>query len=364
MKYIVYKTTNIVNNKIYIGVHQTENPDVFDGYLGCGLFVNNLYLIHNPKEPFHFAVKKYGVKNFKRETLKVFNNKQDALDLERWIVCESFVKSVNTYNITLGGGAPPILNKIVYQFNIKGEFVKKWFSEQEICAYYNSKVNISDIIKFKRSFAGFFWSFCDKINISDYSTEIKHGFISQYNVDGELLQIFKSSTQASIELGLKRGNICTSVFRKTPYQGFYFLKSDVDIQTVMNKNKKYIGKCNIYIYCSSGDFVKKFQTITETQKFFQQISKRDIKNAIQNKIALNGFYLSYKYCNNYFNIQHPEIKPTIKIAQYDINKNLIKIWDSVNDVKKEYPRAIKVCQGLAKSTKNYVFKYIEVKDTV
>ena len=30
MKYIVYQTINIKNNKIYIGVHKTENPDVFD----------------------------------------------------------------------------------------------------------------------------------------------------------------------------------------------------------------------------------------------------------------------------------------------------------------------------------------------
>ena len=32
MKYIVYKTTCLVNNKIYIGVHQTYNPDIFDGF--------------------------------------------------------------------------------------------------------------------------------------------------------------------------------------------------------------------------------------------------------------------------------------------------------------------------------------------
>lgn len=30
MKYIVYLTTNIVNNKIYIGVHETEDPEVWD----------------------------------------------------------------------------------------------------------------------------------------------------------------------------------------------------------------------------------------------------------------------------------------------------------------------------------------------
>ena len=34
MKYIVYKTTCQVNGKCYIGKHQTENPDIFDGYLG------------------------------------------------------------------------------------------------------------------------------------------------------------------------------------------------------------------------------------------------------------------------------------------------------------------------------------------
>lgn len=32
MKYIVYLTTNIVNNKIYVGVHGTKDPTVFDGY--------------------------------------------------------------------------------------------------------------------------------------------------------------------------------------------------------------------------------------------------------------------------------------------------------------------------------------------
>ena len=42
MKYIVYLTKNKKSKingqyRIYIGVHATEHPEVFDGYIGCGV---------------------------------------------------------------------------------------------------------------------------------------------------------------------------------------------------------------------------------------------------------------------------------------------------------------------------------------
>ena len=82
MKYIVYLTTNLVNKKIYIGVHKTENPYKFDGYLGCGACVNDKHSWMFGKCPLHAAIRKYGVKSFTRKTLKVFDKLQDALDLE------------------------------------------------------------------------------------------------------------------------------------------------------------------------------------------------------------------------------------------------------------------------------------------
>ena len=69
VKYIVYITTNIVNNKIYIGVHKTQTPDKFDGYLGCGVKVNDRHSYMFSRTPFEAAVNKYGPSKFIRKTI-------------------------------------------------------------------------------------------------------------------------------------------------------------------------------------------------------------------------------------------------------------------------------------------------------
>ena len=100
MIYIVYQTTNKINNKIYIGVHKTSNLN-FDGYIGCGVNINDSSSYKIPVTHFQYAVKKYGPTSFVRKTLKVFDTEIDALDLERWLVDESFVRRPDTYNMIL-----------------------------------------------------------------------------------------------------------------------------------------------------------------------------------------------------------------------------------------------------------------------
>ena len=68
---IIYKTTNLINGKIYIGQHRCDT-DKFDGYLGSG-------------KNFKRAFIKYGRENFKRETLRVCDTQ---LQLDAWeFVC-------------------------------------------------------------------------------------------------------------------------------------------------------------------------------------------------------------------------------------------------------------------------------------
>ena len=92
MKFIVYCTTNIVNKKIYIGVHKTENPDKFDGYLGCSVRATQPSTYMNPKTAFQYAVKKYGTDKFSRSILYVYDTAEEAFNKEKELVTTEFIK--------------------------------------------------------------------------------------------------------------------------------------------------------------------------------------------------------------------------------------------------------------------------------
>lgn len=88
MNHFIYKTTNLINNKIYVGVHSSKT--LTDSYLGSGKILNK-------------AIKKYGKENFKREILFVCDTKEEAYDIEEIMVCENFIKRFDVYNSKVGG---------------------------------------------------------------------------------------------------------------------------------------------------------------------------------------------------------------------------------------------------------------------
>jgi group I intron endonuclease len=88
MYHFIYKTTNILNGKYYIGVHSTDNLD--DGYLGSGLALKD-------------AIAKYGKENFERVIVEHFKNSEEAFTKERELVNQAFVDLEETYNLKIGG---------------------------------------------------------------------------------------------------------------------------------------------------------------------------------------------------------------------------------------------------------------------
>ena len=83
----IYKITNQVNGKIYIGKHSTDNLD--DGYMGSGILICK-------------AENKYGIENFTKEYLAFCDTKEKLNWFEKFYIKKYKAKEVG-YNLTDGG---------------------------------------------------------------------------------------------------------------------------------------------------------------------------------------------------------------------------------------------------------------------
>lgn len=221
----IYQITNIIDGKIYIG----HSEDVIKRW-GRHRIGKGSLLLGN-------AIKKYGLKNFKFKILEkvdfkdktkvqlktiLYQREQYYLDLK-----QSYVKGVgyninkiakyndsgkrsdefkhNIRRINLEGN---FTGKKVFQYDLKGNLIKKWKSAAEIerCLGFKTE-NISACCLNKQSHSNeFIWSFelCEigedkikKIFTGKRLTEVR-----QYNLKGELLHTFASTKDASEKTGI------------------------------------------------------------------------------------------------------------------------------------------------------------------
>ena len=87
MYYLIYKTTNKINQKYYYGAHYTN--DVDDDYLGSGVALKK-------------AIEKYGRENFYKEIVELCDSEDEMYLKEEMIVSEHYRKD-ECYNINVGG---------------------------------------------------------------------------------------------------------------------------------------------------------------------------------------------------------------------------------------------------------------------
>lgn len=84
---IIYKTINLISNKIYVGKDSKNDPD----YLGSGLLLKR-------------AIKKHGIENFKKEIIEYCNSTEELNVREiYWIKYFNSTDKKIGYNIARGG---------------------------------------------------------------------------------------------------------------------------------------------------------------------------------------------------------------------------------------------------------------------
>ena len=296
MNYIVYKTTNLINGKIYVGVHRT-NPDIFDGYIGCGVTKKDK---KSKTKGFPKAVLKYGYNNFKRETLFIYpdteQGKLDAYKKEAEIVNLEFIKSKDTYNLALGGIISMKENnkKEIAQYTIEGKFIRTWNSILEATEALNIP-NINQNLIGKSKYSGNFqWKYFNGDTSDIEPVEKKEKTIYQFDLQGNLIKVWKSITEASKQFENQESaktaicNNCNNRSKKA-YGYYWSYKNKFNYIS----NTKAVGK-----YTDSGELIQVYDSVQEAANSIGLKDKSNIYAAISGKQKrCKGFRWRYFYGN-------------------------------------------------------------------
>lgn len=357
MKYIVYCTTNLINKKIYIGQHLTENPNKWDHYLGCGCYDNKPSSYNHPKTAFQFAVQKYGPSNFKRITIKVYDTLEEALALEAELVNKEFLSRKDVYNEILGGNVGDSITSVkCYQYDLEGNFISEFDSQQKASIFIGRGfTTIKRAIKEKVKAANYFWSLekVDKLDISEYKTSDNKIPVFQYSDTGEYDCCYESVSDAARVNNVATTNISRSCKLGYKCNNKYF---SYEFNTQFSRAKlESLKNRKVYQYSLSGEFIAEYKSCAEAKRILN--IKSEISTAIKSGKICAGFQWKLEKLDK---VDSVEIKGTArKVGQYDLQGNLVKIYNTVSECTKDFSGCRHVLRGNRKTSGGFVFKYIE-----
>ena len=299
MNYIVYKTTNLINGKIYVGIHKTD-LDKEQTYIGCGVCKKDQK--KKIKKGFPAAVHKYGYDNFKREILFIYPYNEEglnqALHKEAEIVTEEFIKRPDTYNLVPGGvyGGSYIFRKKIAQYDLNGIFIRTWDSitiaESEL-----NLTSIANVLAGNSKYAGQWqWRYYNNDDNNIDPVQTKEKSVYQFDLQGNLLKRYKSLSEAASQFENKKSARSaisqTCLGTHTQAYGYYW----------SFKNKFEPRKDNhlspVAKYNDFGEFLESYNSIKEAAECNNIKSPANIIASIRgSQKRCGGFRWRYFYGN-------------------------------------------------------------------
>lgn len=295
--WLIYKHQNKNNNKVYIG--QTINSiqrrsGGGSGYTRC--------------KRFYSAIQCYGYDNFTHEILvDNIKTQEEADESEKYYI--SLYKSKDPqygYNIRDGGqGENSFLEQPVYQYTLSGEYVQSFPSS--VIASIETGIHSSSIgatcLGNRMSAGGYLWTREYKDKLEPYSFNTRTNKIYQYDLYGNYLTEYIDAFDAGQQFGdyaSHRIIECCDNKRSYAFDSQWRYYKTLNIGSVSENG----GECKIaYQYNLDGTFVKKYPKATEAAKSLN-VTAKAIQFACRNHGRKScGYYWSYKYVDNYFDLK-------------------------------------------------------------
>lgn len=244
--FFIYKITNKINGKIYIGKTCRDIQTRWREHKSRA----------NQKEKFylHNAIHKYGPENFSIEEIDKTENIEEINILEqKWINYYNSTDKNKGYNLTNGGDG-------IQKYNWD-EFRKLWdegYSVKEISKIYNCyRGTVGDALKNYSNY-----SYSESLSRSSYSKKQ----IDKYDKNKNFLKAYSSIKEAAEEIGCSPNTIAKCIrLKKYSALGFYWIphgeKLPDDINFIKTNKKHKINQ-----YDLQGKFLKTFNSAAEAAR--------------------------------------------------------------------------------------------------
>ena len=335
---VIYKITNLINGKIYIGQTVVTEPQRWQAHIW------NAY--NNPTNDCLYlcnAIKKYGRQNFKREILEEIDDLEELNNKEIF-----YIQKFNSTNPEIG-----------YNICIGGKGSVKYSSE-EILELYKNTHSIIQVAKILGASKDTISKRLHGIGIETYNKTI-----NQYSLSGETIATFSSFSQAKEITKLPLPHIVP----KHNFSCGYFWVYEIDdrsIEEIIEKYKKnnHLAK-KIQQYDLCCNFIKEFNSAAEAARELN-INVSSIKSALNCKQYSAGSYLWHKADNSVCTVEEMYNRYLTSprccaIEEIDIYGNVIGQYESSAKLEKQmnwsYNCVKLVCDGKRTHTHGRIFRY-------
>lgn len=293
----IYLTTNLINNKKYIGQRHWEDIDTIneDNYLGSGIILKQ-------------AINKNGRNNFKKEILYICHSEEELCSKEKeFIKMYNATENTNFYNIHEGGSGGNTRKGYTEEemnlFKLKMKTARKNYSHSEetrkkISDAWNNRENHMKQEEYREMFRVRMSGKNNPMYGSKLSEEQKLKLLNSHNgffaynkgktmsddqkqkISETMKKAWENEKNREKWIASKIGKTRTDETKKKMSMASYNR-----YKTVPYDNNIIIYKCD-----KEWNIVNIYYGIDEYYKYHKTKTCRNLKNAVKNKTIFKGYY--------------------------------------------------------------------------
>ena len=371
--YIYVITNDIYPNKLYIG--QTSQELITRWYSHVGQVKK-----HSSTDRLHNTMNKYGIEHFAMDGLEkcTATTKKELIskldDREKYYI-KLFDSFHNGFNLTKGGrdGSENKM-RAVKQYDINGNYINTYESVDKLKEIFGKTSVIYSCCNGESKYAyGHIWRYIEN-ELEDFplptDNEKEEALIryysllqiDKYDYRGNLLHVYKNTTEAAKAENTKRSFIVECCIGKRVYIGINIFRFHHEL---FSSHKTYREKPKLVEqYDLNGNFINVYESVREAGRQLN-INYQVITQVCRNEIKTAYGYI-WKYVENALVIPDLQHKGNCKkVFKYDRDGNLIKVYLSVIDASIEedvsYTTIINSCNQQTNSIfSNYTYSHDEL----